>query len=358
MKKPLEVSFDGPRPVYAPSVVEDHNRRGVWLVEYITPVSGTYKMTILADGAAIAGSPFEVSVQGVTREPAKGANLPVTQPEESIIPVPSLKPADNSSVSYTLHGSGVKEAVAGKPSRFEIHAKDSNGLLVPSRGREKIMVSFEGPRSVYVPAVNEDQTTRGVYKVEYTAPAAGIYKMNITVDSHSIEGSPFTVTVSGMERRGTVNMDDAASSKVAPTAATSNVAANGTQSSSPTSSTLEPQPSQSMERFKYEVSGAGISKGTARRANKFIVSAKDKQPRPLTDAQITATVESEQGASVPVEWDDTGKGAIIGSYIPQTSGTYKVSVTVGGCHIGKSPFSVVIKPGTPQSFSVFFFMQL
>lgn len=80
------MSFQGPRPVYAPSVTESYTTKGLFIVEYqvhshsslglnvlvamlllfLTRAqvvsAGIYQMTVTVDGQPIEGSPFEVRV--------------------------------------------------------------------------------------------------------------------------------------------------------------------------------------------------------------------------------------------------------------------------------------------------------
>jgi hypothetical protein len=185
----LQVSFTGPRPVYAPDVKPHPELKGVYVVEYqvcfsplsLSPVRnshwqqtvapGTYHMTVTADGKPIEGSPFEVTVSGLAREQSKATatlrfpspppflsfspsffsspftrlSLPVLQiepkreEEKESLPTVHLNRPSGPQIKYSVapHGSinGHKEATAGKPAKFEIHARDENGLLTPTKAR-------------------------------------------------------------------------------------------------------------------------------------------------------------------------------------------------------------------------------
>ena len=98
-----------------------------------------------------------------------------------------------------------------------------------------------------------------------------------------------------------------------------------------------------MDRFKYEAAGPGLSKGHAGRAVRFTVTAKDKQTRPLADTGLEAVVEGPGGEAVKVAWEEQPKGVYAASYVPSTDGAYKVSVTAGGGHVSRSPYTVAIK---------------
>lgn len=336
--KRIEVAFEGPRPVYAPSVVESATK-GIYNVEYLTPVGGTYRMSVTADGQHIEGSPFEVAVQAAAKEAVK--EEPLGRDPQAQISV-SLKSTGAKDVSYTVQGAGAKDAVAGKTAKFEIHARDADGLLVPNRGKVKLAVAFEGPRPVYAPAVTEDPAMRGVYRVEYSTPAAGTYLMHITSEGQPIANSPFTVTVTkeGAARApAPAAATDAAPAAAAavPAAAAAAAPAGGVAAAAATA------PSQNMERFKYEAGGAGLSKGHAGRAVRFTVSAKDKQTRPLADTGLEASVEGPGGEVVPVAWEEQPKGVYAASYVPTKEGAYKVTITAAGGHVSRSPYTAAIK---------------
>jgi hypothetical protein len=286
--QPLEVSFQGPRPIYAPDVKEAS--RGVYHVEYQPIVAGSYQMTVLAGGKAVEGSPFEVKVTGLQRADTKPAERASEVSEELLNSTSSLKGKATSQVTYSVHGPGAAEAVAGKTSKFELHARDQDGLLVPNRGKEKIAVSFAGPRPVYAPSVVEDTSARGLYKVEYQVMSAGVYQMTITVDGTAIPGSPFPVSVSS------------AGSTRAPPPASSAAAVPAPSVPVPT---LAAPDDKSMERFKWDVSGANLSKAIAGKAFKWQLLAKDRRSRPLSEADIKAIATAEDGQEIALTLADT-----------------------------------------------------
>ncbi len=67
----IDVSFTGPRPVYTPSVNESAKLPGIYVVEYQVIGAGTYHMNVTVAGRHVEGSPFELVVSPLTREPTK-----------------------------------------------------------------------------------------------------------------------------------------------------------------------------------------------------------------------------------------------------------------------------------------------
>ena len=87
----------------------------------------------------------------------------------------------------TAVGPGLKEVVAGEPTKFNISINESglvdNGILVvhvTNVNHYKVHVQIEDKRD-------------GEYVVTYTAPEPGAYLANITYNSKEIAGSPFKI---------------------------------------------------------------------------------------------------------------------------------------------------------------------
>jgi hypothetical protein len=140
--------------------------------------------------------------------------------------------AQEPTITYKVVGEASKEATATVPAGFLIEARNEKGNLHPDDGKQKIEVSrhyfslihysffffvcgvlatleirifmpnqrlgqirIVGPGVTYTPAVKEDPSNRGVYKVEYSIPSAGSYELHVLVNGNHVAGSPWAFVV-------------------------------------------------------------------------------------------------------------------------------------------------------------------
>ncbi|XP_076762357.1 filamin-A-like isoform X2 [Xylocopa sonorina] len=131
-------------------------------VSYTPKIEGPYKIKILFAGREIPKSPYVVNVDAQAGDPNKvTASGPGLQPEGVIV---------------------------NRPTFFDISTKDA-GRGVP----EVIILDPQGLKTT-VP-VKIRQTLPDVWRCEYTAPAAGLYSVNVFFAGKLIPGSPYGVNV-------------------------------------------------------------------------------------------------------------------------------------------------------------------
>lgn len=181
----------------------------------------------------------------------------------------------------------------GNATTISIQARDGNGNAL-TLGGANVVVTISGANSTSPLVVDEAD---GTYTASYSPAATGTDNVTITVNASHIDGSPFTTTVSA-----------------------------GAPEASETTA---------------EVPGSG----TAGSNTTITVTARDENGNVLAvgGASVVVSVAGVNTANPTVT--DNGDGTYSTTYIPTTSGTDNVAITMNGVAIGGSPFTTVVSHG-------------
>jgi len=153
----------------------------------------------------------------------------------------------------------------------------------------------------------------------------------VNADGKEIEGSPFTIEVSGTSVSG----KGAVSGSAEPTEKPAD--------------TPEPR----IDKFKSDVVGNGLLKSHAGAVRKLNVNVRDKSGRGIEDANVEVIVESSSGDKLPVQINNKGKGTYQVLYTPEVPSSYKLFITADGIPIGRNPYTVPIGTKTsPRKTSI------
>ena len=149
----------GPSANYTPEVKD--NQDGTYEVKFTPWEVGPHKVDILYGKEPIKGSPLSMNVKAA----------PDTQ-------------------SCSAAGKGLKKAIAGVPTSFDLLAPEK-GLA--AKGKEGIEIDIDSSdgKATHDVVDNED----GTYKVTYTANKPGAYSIAVKCYDKHIPGSPFNLTV-------------------------------------------------------------------------------------------------------------------------------------------------------------------
>ena len=151
-----------------------------WRVNYTPETAGNYTVRVKCSDADVDGSPFCIVV---------------CNPD-----------------AVRAYGPGLEKAVALEMTNFTV---DATGA-----GEGSLGLQISGPAECEFKCT---ETSTGMYEVEYIAPRAGIYEVNLKFNDKAVPGSPFSVIcdrpppdaskciVTGLETQGsfTVNCKDA-----------------------------------------------------------------------------------------------------------------------------------------------------
>ena len=159
----------GSNPVIA--VITD-NKDGTYLAEFTCTADGDYFIDVKLERLDIQQSPFVLTV-----DPS------ATFHYECI--------AEGVDTDY---GNGLKEAQAGRPVQFIIHARDQFGNKVVKPGDDFQVKIVETNEDIRVRAIVTDQGN-GTYLVEWCGMLRGEYDIYVCLKEDPIKGSPWKVVV-------------------------------------------------------------------------------------------------------------------------------------------------------------------
>ena len=136
-------------------------------MQYSTSYAGTYKVSILLGGENIAGSPFDVFVNGAAAVPSKSTARP----------------------GYTA------VCTAGKPGELVVEARDRFGnakvydLVTPPDNIQGVLSGID----TYI-ATKEIQKSSGSFILSWTAEKTGLYNLAVTLNSEEISAASLDTT--------------------------------------------------------------------------------------------------------------------------------------------------------------------
>ncbi|KIH68519.1 Filamin/ABP280 repeat protein [Ancylostoma duodenale] len=125
-------------------------------VKYVPKKHGAHELSIVQDGAHIAGSPLRFFVDGFRDGFA------------------------------TVYGPGLQNTIVGEPSAFTVCAKGS--------AAKELSVSIEGPAQSTI-KIHDNKD--GTCSVTWVPPVPGEYKVHVKLGGKEVHDSPFTVLVAG-----------------------------------------------------------------------------------------------------------------------------------------------------------------
>lgn len=272
---------------------------GTFEAEYQSTFAGSYEVHVLygsSPGVPIRGSPWPVTIQA-----GKVSTQKCT--------------ASNDATQVPPWG-GLGSAVAGITAQFKIKAKDQYGNVAVKADKEIFVTSFSyqaASSNAGTPPIVPSAVVyggSGEYDVAYNATRAGVYMLQITRESQTIDsarGSAFySVTVqAGVTSPG-----------------------------------------------RCTASGLGLSGGTAGEVQSFKLEAKDAYDNPITKGGdkfvVKAVLVNRKGIGIVNDIPDDGSvkdnanGQYDASYKSIFDGTYELRVTLNGQPIFTSPFTGVI----------------
>jgi filamin len=271
---PFAVSVEGPHDVAVEPSITD-NGDGTYDVSYTPTTPGDYKVSVFLIDKEIKAFPKHVHFK------------PTASPEKT-----------------EVHGPGLKDGQAEKPTTLKIIARDPQGHQ-RTDGGDNFAVHVDGPTHV-TPQIHDNGD--GTYDVTYKVDEPGDYKVNVTVDGKPIAHLPVDVHI-----------------RPAPSAAHSYAA------------------------------GPGLNKGEVfdNEPAKFTIHAKDPKGNPLTAGGDTFKVDINGPVHVTPHIVDNNDGTYSVTYEPTEAGDYKIDITLDGHHIKDAPHHVTVKEGTDAGFSGF-----
>ncbi|EPB73352.1 Filamin/ABP280 repeat protein [Ancylostoma ceylanicum] len=139
-----------------PIVSKPKSFSGTIQVKYVPKKHGSHELSIVQDGAHIAGSPLRFFVDGFRDGYA------------------------------TVYGPGLQNTIVGEPSAFTVCAKGS--------AAKELSVSIEGPAQSTI-KIHDNKD--GTCSVTWVPPVPGEYKVHVKLGGKEVHDSPFTVLVAG-----------------------------------------------------------------------------------------------------------------------------------------------------------------
>ncbi|EYB84221.1 hypothetical protein Y032_0321g2424 [Ancylostoma ceylanicum] len=312
-------------------IIDNHD--GTIQVKYVPKKHGSHELSIVQDGAHIAGSPLRFFVDGFRDGYA------------------------------TVYGPGLQNTIVGEPSAFTVCAKGS--------AAKELSVSIEGPAQSTI-KIHDNKD--GTCSVTWVPPVPGEYKVHVKLGGKEVHDSPFTVLVAGEgQKRAHLSVGS-----------TSEVALNITQSELKGISASIKSPSGIEEPcFVRLIEGGRLGVSfTPREAGEHLISVK-RDGKLLPKAPFKIKVDKSQvGDASKVDVSGTGKmkaeclkdneilidtskagygglsvsvqgpskaeltckevkaGLIKVNYKPTEPGVYVVAVKFADNHVKDSPFTV------------------
>ncbi|XP_058791414.1 filamin-A isoform X2 [Phymastichus coffea] len=223
------------------------NKDGTVSVSYLPTAPGEYKISVKFGDKHIKGSPYQAKITGEGRKrnqisvgsssevqlPGKVSDADIRSLNASIIAPSGLEepcflkkmPSGNICVSFTPREAGAHEVsvkkmghdIANSPFKIDVKQREvgdakkvkvsgpalkegrthaDNTFLIDTRnaGYGGLSLSIEGPSKAEIQCKDNDDST---LSISYKPTEPGYYIMNLKFADHHVEGSPFTVKVSG-----------------------------------------------------------------------------------------------------------------------------------------------------------------
>ncbi|XP_070164427.1 filamin-like isoform X6 [Polyergus mexicanus] len=338
----LSLAVEGPSKA---EICCHDNKDGTVSVSYLPTAPGEYKITVKFGDKHIKGSPFVAKITGEGRKrnqisvgsssevqlPGKVSDADVKSLNASITAPSGLEepcflkkmPSGNMCVSFTPreageHVVGVKRMGKHIPnSPFKIDVKDrevgdakkvkvsgpglkegkthvENNFSIDTRnaGFGGLSLSMEGPSKAEIQCKdNED----GTLNISYKPTEPGYYIMNLKFADHHVEGSPFTVKISG----------------------------EGSN--------------RQREKIQRQREAVPITEVGSQCKLTF------KMPG-ITSFDLAATVTSPGGVTEDAEIKEAEDGIYAVAFVPKELGVHTVSVRYKSMHIPGSPFQFTVGP--------------
>ncbi|XP_072751172.1 filamin-like isoform X3 [Anoplolepis gracilipes] len=338
----LSLAVEGPSKA---EICCHDNKDGTVSVSYLPTAPGEYKITVKFGDKHIKGSPFVAKITGEGRKrnqisvgsssevqlPGKVSDADIKSLNASITAPSGLEepcflkkmPSGNMCVSFTPreageHIVGVKRMGKHIPnSPFKIDVKDrevgdakkvkvsgpglkegkthvENNFSIDTRnaGFGGLSLSMEGPSKAEIQCKdNED----GTLNISYKPTEPGYYIMNLKFADHHVEGSPFTVKVSG----------------------------EGSN--------------RQREKIQRQREAVPLTEVGSQCKLTF------KMPG-ITSFDLAATVTSPGGVTEDAEIKEAEDGIYAVAFVPKELGVHTVSVRYKSMHIPGSPFQFTVGP--------------
>lgn len=345
---------------------------GTYAYTYTCPAVGQYKLRIKHKGHQIQGSPFTITVP--------------------VIPIPTDK--------STASGSLVTQGTVNTSFTIDVQAKDANGNNITTGGAAVVAQIVTGPPGFSPFSITLTDNGNGTYSGATSGiTSTGVYMTAVTVNAVAIIGSPFTfisylaspLSTLTVPSTGTVNSTVTATiqginlsganvtsgegsdlfavavvgpgSLAIPSTVVDNN--NGTYSvqfvpvtagaysvaaaihgaaivGSPGTVTATSTGTSTLTPALCTADGSGIASANQNYFAYFVVTTVDQNSNVFysPSAVVAATATTASG-SWAVSFVDNTNGTYSGKYLPTTTETVTLAVTVNGTPIANSPFTPI-----------------
>ncbi|XP_011631142.1 filamin-A isoform X3 [Pogonomyrmex barbatus] len=338
----LSLAVEGPSKA---EICCHDNKDGTVSVSYLPTAPGEYKITVKFADKHIKGSPFAAKITGEGRKrnqisvgsssevqlPGKVSDADIKSLNASITAPSGLEepcflkkmPSGNMCVSFTPREAGehivsvkrmgkhipnspfkidVKDREVGDAKKVKVsgpglkegktHVENNFSIDTRNAGFGGLSLSMEGPSKAEIQCKdNED----GTLNISYKPTEPGYYIMNLKFADHHVEGSPFTVKVSG----------------------------EGSN--------------RQREKIQRQREAVPITEVGSQCKLTF------KMPG-ITSFDLAATVTSPGGVTEDAEIKEAEDGIYAVAFVPKELGVHTVSVRYKSMHIPGSPFQFTVGP--------------
>jgi adhesin/invasin len=346
---------------------------GTYILTYVCTQPGNYKLVIRARGNRVQGAPFHITVPTV--------------------PTPSDK--------STASGALVSQGTVNTPFDINVQAKDSNGNNIPVGGATVIASIINGPQGFTPFSITLADNGNGTYSsITSGITSTGVYMTSVTVNGNEIIDSPFTfnsylaspvstltvpstavvpnnvtAVIQGKTLSGTnVTTGEGADlfsvtvvgpgSLVVPATVTDN--GNGTYNAvfqtvtagaytvsavlstinivgSPAVCNATSSGTPTLTPSLCFADGTGIASGQQNYFAQFVVTTVDQNSNVFySSSAVVAGTATTTSTSYPVTVVDNANGTYSCKYLPTTTETVTLAVTVNGTAINSSPFTGIV----------------
>ncbi|XP_014480119.1 PREDICTED: filamin-A isoform X3 [Dinoponera quadriceps] len=338
----LSLAVEGPSKA---EICCHDNKDGTVSVSYLPTAPGEYKITVKFGDKHIKGSPYVAKITGEGRKrnqisvgsssevqlPGKVSDADIKSLNASITAPSGLEepcflkkmPSGNMCVSFTPREAGehtvgvkrmgkhipnspfkidVKDREVGDAKKVKVsgpglqegktHVENNFSIDTKNAGFGGLSLSMEGPSKAEIQCKdNED----GTLNISYKPTEPGYYIMNLKFADHHVEGSPFTVKVSG----------------------------EGSN--------------RQREKIQRQREAVPITEVGSQCKLTF------KMPG-ITSFDLAATVTSPGGVTEDAEIKEAEDGIYAVAFVPKELGVHTVSVRYKSMHIPGSPFQFTVGP--------------
>ncbi|XP_069543920.1 filamin-C-like isoform X6 [Brachyistius frenatus] len=332
-------------------IIDNHDYS--YTVRYTAVQQGNTSVTVCHGGDPIPKSPFSISV---------------------------APPLDLNKVK--VQGLNNKVDV-GKDQEFSISTRGAGG-------QGKLDVKITSPSRRPIPCKMESRTANEVHAVKYIPPEEGPYRVDISYDGNPVLGSPFTMEgvmppdpskvraygpglqggVVGKPAPFAIDTKGAGTGGLGltvegPCEAKIECQDNGDGSCSVSYLPTEPgeyainilfadqhipgSPFKAavqsvFDPSKVTASGPGLERGKEDEAGSFTVDCSK-----AGEAELTIEIVSDSGTKAEVHVQNNGDGTYSITYIPQSHGTYTITIKYGGHAVPKFPARLQVDPAVDTS---------